>query len=91
MFFKTFLKSKHTKLYSKIIDKSPNIVERIIRTIVYWLKKPVFLAVNSFWLSELPSVFEQKNKTVHHNIETSPTQASNKSNEKEVFSNIQDK
>ena len=43
------------------------------------------------WLSELPSVIKKYNNTIHNSIKMTPIQASKKSNEKEVFSNLQDK
>ena len=46
---------------------------------------------NAEWLSELPSVIEQYNITIHHSLKMTPIDASIKSNEKEVFSNLQDK
>ena len=46
---------------------------------------------NAEWLSELPSVFKQYNITIHHSLKMSPIDASIKSNEKEVYSNLQDK
>ena len=46
---------------------------------------------NAEWLSELPSVFEQYSITIHHSLKMIPIDASIKSNEKEVYSNLQDK
>ena len=43
------------------------------------------------WLSELPSDIKQYNNTFHHSIKMTPVQASKKSNEKVVYSNLQDK
>ena len=55
------------------------------------MKKPVFLAGNADWLSELPSVIKQYNNTIHHSTKMTPIQASKKSNEKLIYSNLQDK
>ena len=66
--FQNFLKSKNIKLYSRFTDKGPSIAERVIRTIRNLLKKPVFLAGNADWLSELPSVIKQYNNTIHSSI-----------------------
>ena len=55
------------------------------------MKKPVFLAGNADWLIELPSVLKQYNNTIHNSTKLTPIQASKKSNEKEVYSNLQDK
>ena len=42
--------------YSRFADKAPSIAERNIRTIPNLLKKPIFLAGNADWLSEISSV-----------------------------------
>ena len=55
------------------------------------LKKPVLLAGIADWLSELPSVIKQYNNTIHQSIKMTPNQASKKSNEREVYSNLQDR
>ena len=52
------------------------------------LKKPIFLAGNADWLSELPSVIKQTNNTIHNSVKMTPFQASKKIIEKEVFSNL---
>ena len=54
------------------------------------MKKPVFEKGRADWLSELPSVIKQYNNTIHHSIKLTPVQASKKSNEKEVYSNLKD-
>ena len=54
------------------------------------LKKPVFLAGNADWISELPSIVKQYNKTIHHSTKRTPIQASKKSNEKIVYNNLKD-
>ena len=43
------------------------------------------------WLSELPSVIEQYNNTVHHSTKMTPIQASKKINERKVLCNLQDR
>ena len=88
--FQNFLKSKNIQHYSRYTDKGPSIAERVIRTIRNLLKKPVFLAGNADWVSELSSVIKQYNNTIHHSIKMTPIQASKKSNEKLVFSNLRD-
>ena len=89
--FKNFLKSKNIHHYSGYTDKRPSIAERVIRTIRNLLKKPVFLAGNADWVSELSSITKQYNNTIHHSIKMTPIQASKKVNEKLVFSNLQDR
>ena len=88
--FQNFLKIKNIHHYSRFTDKEPSIAERVIRTVRNLLKKPVFLAGNADWLSELPSVIKQYNNTFHHSIKMTPNQASKKSNEKAVFDNLRD-
>ena len=44
---------------------------------------------NADWLSELPYVVKKYNKTIHHSINVTPNQTFKKSNEKEVYSNLQ--
>ena len=82
--------SKNIQHYSRYTDKGPSIAERVIRTIRNLLKKPVFLAGNADWVSELSSVIKQYNNTIHSSTKMTPIQASKKVNEKEVFSNLGD-
>ena len=89
--FQNFLKSKNIGHYSRYPDKGPSIAERVIRTIRNLLKKPVFLKGKADWLSELSSVIKQYNNTIHHSIKMKPNDASKNSNEKIVYSNLQDK
>ena len=85
------MKSKNIHHYSRYTDKGPSIAERVIRTIRNLLKKPVFEKGNADWLSELPSAIKQYNNTIHHSTKMKPIDASKKSNEKIVYSNLQDK
>ena len=88
--FQNFWRSKNIHHYSQFTDKGPSIAERVIRTNCNLLKKPVFLAGNADWLSEIPSVNEQYNNTIHSSIKKTPLQASKKSNKKIVYSNLKD-
>ena len=88
--FQNFLKIENIQQYSRFTDKGPSIAEGVIKTIRNLLKKPVFLAGNADWLTELPSVIKQYNITIHHSIKKTPFQASKKSNEKTVYSNLKD-
>ena len=85
------MRSKNILPYSRFTDKSPGIGERVIRTIRNLLKKPVFLAGNADWVSELPSVIKQYNNTIHSSTKMTPNQASKKVNERKVYSNLQDR
>ena len=88
--FQNFLKSKDIQHYSRYTDKGPSIAERVIKTIRNLLKKPVFEKGNADWVSELSSVIKQYNITIHSSIKMTPIQASKKSNEKLVYSNLRD-
>ena len=89
--FQNFLKSKNIHHYSRYTDKGPSIAERVIRTIRNLLKKPVFEKGKASWIDEIQSVIKQYNNTIHHSIKMTPIQASKKSNEKLVYSNLQDR
>ena len=88
--FQNFLKSKNIQHYSRYTDKGPSIAERVIRTIRNLSKKPVFEKGNANWISELPSVVKKYNNTIHSSIKMTPNQAGKKSNERKVYSNLQD-
>ena len=89
--FQNLLKSKNIHHYSRYTDKGPSVCERVIRTIRNLLKKPVSEKGNADWLSELPSVVKKYNNTIHSSTKMTPIQASKKSNERKVYSNLKDK
>ena len=89
--FQNLLKSNNICHYSRYTDKGPSIAERVIKTVRSLLKKPVFEKGRADWLSELPYVIKQYNNTIHSSIKMTPNQASKKSNEKLVYSNLQDR
>ena len=80
--FQNFLRKKYIHHYSRFTDKRPSTAERVIRTICNLLKKPVFLAGNADWRTELSTAIKQYNKTIHHSIKMNPNKSSKKSNEK---------
>ena len=82
------MKSKNIQHYSRLTDKGPSIAERVIRTIRNLLKKPVFEKGNADWLSDLSSVIKKYNNTIHNSTKMTPIQASKKSNQNEVYSNL---
>ena len=84
------MKVKNIHHRSRFTDKGPSIAERVIRTIMNLIKKPVFERGNADWLSELSVVVKQYNNTIHHSIKMTPNQTSTQSNEKEVCYNLQD-
>ena len=83
--FQNPLRSKNIQQYSRFTDKGPSMAERVIRTIRNLLKKPIFLAGNADWLSELPSVIKQCKNTNHHSIKMTPNQASKEPNKKKCL------
>ena len=89
--FSEFLNNHNIKRYSRITALGAVFAEKFTRTLRNLLKKPVFLAGNADWLSELPVVIKQYNNTIHHSIKKTPNQASNKSNERKVYINLQDR
>ena len=74
--FQNFLKTNFIHQYSRFTDKRPSIAQRVIRTIRILLKKPISLAGNADWLSELPSIVKKYNNTIHHSIKMTPSPAS---------------
>ena len=80
--FQNFLRSKNIQQYSRFTDKGPSIAKRVIRTIRNLLKKPVFLAGEASWISELSSVIKKYYNTIHHSTKMTTIQPSKKSNEK---------
>ena len=89
--FSEFLNNHNIKRYSRNTALGAVFAERFNRTIRNLLKKPVFEKGNADWLSELPSVIKQYNNTIHHSKKLTPIQSSKKTNEKIVYSNLQDK
>ena len=89
--FNEFLNNQNIKRYSRNTALGAVFAERFNRTIRNLLKKPIFEKGNAGWLSELPIVIKQYNNTIHHSTKMKPIDASKKSNEKLVYSNLQDK
>ena len=88
--FQNFLKAKNIQHNLMFTDKGPLIAERVLRTSRNFLKKPVFVKGDASWISELPSITKKYNKTIHSSTKMTPIQATKKSNEKEVSSNLKD-
>ena len=55
------------------------------------MEKPLLEKGNGAWLSELLSINEKCNNTIQSSVKMTPIQASEKSNGKVVFSNLQNK
>ena len=88
--FQNFSRSKTIHHYSRFTDKGPSIAEGVIRTLLNFLKKPVFEKGNADWFSELSSVNKQYNSTIHSSTKMTPNRASKKSKEKIVCSSLKD-
>ena len=76
--------------FSRFTDKGPSLAERVIRTVGNLLKKPVFEKGNADRLSGLPSVIKKYNNSIHSSTKMTLNQATKKSKEKEVYSNLKD-
>ena len=72
--FQNFLRSKNIQHYSRYTDKRPSITERVIKTVRSLLKKPVFERGRADWLSELSSVVNKYNHSIHHSTKMTPVQ-----------------
>ena len=88
--FNEFLINHNIKRCSRNTALGAVYAELFNRTIRNLIKKPVFEKGNGDWLSELTSVIKKYNNTLHHSTKLTPIQASKKSNERKVCSNLQD-
>ena len=86
--FQNFLEVENIQKYSGYTDKRHNIAYRVIKTKRSFIKEARFSKNNADWISELPSVINDYNKTSHSPITMTPIQAFEKSNEKEFYSNL---
>ena len=89
--FSEFLKNHNNKRYSRNTALGAVFAAKFDRTLRNLLKKSVFLAGNADWLSELQSVIKQYNNTIHHSKKMTPNQASKKSNERKIYTILQDR
>ena len=89
--FNEFLNSNNIKRYSRNTALGAVFAERFNRTMRNLLKKPVFEKGKASWIKELPSVIKKFNNTIHNSTKMKPIDASKKSNEKIVHSNLQNK
>ena len=89
--FIEFLKLNDIKRYSRYTSKGAVFAERFNRTIRDLLKKPVFEKGNANWIDELSTITSKYNNKIHSSTKMTPIQASKKSNESEVYTNLQDK
>ena len=77
--------------YPRFTFKSRYTDKKVTKTIRNSLKKPVFEKRNTYLLCELQFVTKKNNTTIQHSAEMTHIQASKKSNNKTVHSNLQDK
>ena len=89
--FIEFLKLNDINRYSRYTSKGAVFAERFNRTIRDLLKKPVFEKGNANWIDELSTITSKYNNKIHSSTKMTPIQASKKSNESEVYTNLQDK
>ena len=89
--FNDFLNNHNLKRFYSNTALLAVFAERFKKTVRNLLKKPVFLKGNAIWLSELPTVLIMYKKTILPSTKRKPNDASVKINEKEVYSNLQDK
>ena len=88
--FQIFLKLRKIQHFSRYFDKGPSIAERFNRSIRDLLKKPLFQRGDANWVNILPSLIKQYDNRINSSTKMTPNLASKKSNEKEVYSNLQD-
>ena len=88
--FQNVLKTKNIHHYSRFTDEGPSIMERVIKPICNFFKKPKSDNGNVNRLNDLPSVINQYNNTIHNSTKMKPIDASEKAKEKSVFSNLKD-
>ena len=89
--FNHFLNKNNSKKYSGNPALGAVFVETFNKTIRNLLKKPVSEKGNDDWISDLSSVIEQYNNTIHHSTKKTPIQASMKTKERIVHDNLPDK
>ena len=88
--FSELLSNHNIKRYSRNTALGAVFAGRFNRTLRNLLKKPVFEKGRADWFNELSTVTKQYNNTIHHSIKMTPNQAGKKSNERKIYSNLQD-
>ena len=92
--FNDFLNFNDIKRYSRYTSKEAVFAERFTRTVNSSRpleKKTVFEKGNANWIDELSTITTKYNNKIHSSTKMLPIQASKKSNESEVYANLQDK
>ena len=88
-FFQNFFILKIIHQFSQFTDKSPSIAEQLIKNILYFLGKPVFLKKNSAWITELTSIVSKYKNTKQDSTKTTAVEASKTVHGKTVYYNLQ--
>ena len=86
--FKEFLKNNNITLYHTENEEKSSIVERWTKTMKNKMWKMFSANNNTVYWDKLDKLVDDCNNTVHSSIEMTPTEASKKENEKQVFANL---
>ena len=86
--FKDFLKKHDVILYHTQNEEKSSVVERWNRTMKNRMWKMFTSNNNSIYWNKLDTLLDDYNNTKHSSIKMTPTEASKKKNEKQVFANL---
>ena len=86
--FKDFLKTHHITLYHTENEEKSSIVERRNKTMKNKMWRMFSANNNTVCWDKLDKLVDDYNNTVHSSIEMTPTEASKKEYEKQVFANL---
>ena len=86
--FKEFLKTHNIILYHTENEEKSSIVERWNKTMKNKMWKMFSANNNTVYWDKLDKLVDDYNNTYHSSIEMTPTEASKKENEKQVFANL---
>ena len=86
--FKEFLKKKKIKLYHTENEKKSSIVERWNGTMKNRMWKMFSANNNTVYWDKLDKLVDDYNNTKHSRMKMTPTEASERENEKKVFANL---
>ena len=89
--FQNFLRVKNIHHNSRFTDKGPNMAEKVIRTVRNLLGKQYLKKGDADCFSKLPTVLKKYEITIHDSTKMKPIDSLKKINEKEVYSNLQNK
>ena len=86
--FKDFLKKHNVMLYHTQNEEKSSVVERWNRTMKNRMHKMFSANNNTIYWDKLDTLLDDYNNTKHTSIKMTPTEASKKVNEKQVFANL---